>query len=466
MGWVINMQFSKARPQSSKDLLISIDDFGGGSNSLIDESKMPTKFAVDATNMIQVQNGLWKTRWGSQNYGQELPAEIDGAQEYIRSDGTTELIAVSGGLAYKSTDSGSWSPISGATFHPGSQCYFLQLGGYDSSNNFHNYLYIANGDDYLTRYDGTSLTTYSALAAPTGLAASLAASGLVSGSHVYYGQVTALNAVGETVGSNEASITTNKLREDWNSASDIMDWNWSPVTGATRYQLYISNTQGYEAFLASTDTTSYRDNGSIPINPYVQVPYDNTTQAPRFVSMCTSNNRIWATNYSGDRYKVYFSGTGRNIGAFSDFYGGGWINLERGGREIPVAVRHYQSGTGEGRATVLCRTPDGRGAVWQINIISATVGDVSFSIPSATKVVGSFGSDSISGVVVVDNNIAFPNKKGWFNLGQQQGFFNILRTSEVSSNIRPYWRSLIGSKVQGITAYYYDAKIFISVPTV
>ena len=459
------MKLQAGRTTNSKDVLISVDDFSGGSNSLIDESKMPPKFAVEATNMIQVQNGLWKTRWGSQNYGQELPAEIDGAQEYIRSDGTTELVAISGGTAYKSTDGGSWSPIPGATFHAGSQCYFLQLGGYDSSNVFHNYLYIANGDDYLTRYDGNSLTTYNSLSAPTGLSASHVASGLTTGTHTYYGQVTALNAVGETVGSTEVSITTNKVREEWTPATDKIMWSWSAVTGATRYQLYVANTQGYEALLASIDTTSYEDNGSIPINPYVQVPYDNTTNAPRFVSMCTSNNRIWATNYSGDMYKVYFSGTGRNIGAFSDFYGGGWINLERGGREIPVCVKHYQTGSGEGRATVLCRTPDGRGAVWQISIISATVGDTTFSIPSASKVVGSFGTDSVSGVVVVDNNIAFPNKKGWFNLGQQQGFFNILRSQEASSNIRPYWRSLIGSKVSGITAYYYDAKIFISVPT-
>jgi len=194
------------------------------------------------------------------------------------------------------------------------------------------------------------------------------------------------------------------------------------------------------------------------------VPYDNTTAAPRFISMSTSNNRIWATNNTLDRYKVYFSGTGRNIGSFSDFYGGGWINLERGGREVPVAVKHYQSGTGEGRATVLCKTPDGKGAVWQIDVSGATVGDTTFSVPSAAKVTGSFGTESISGVVQTDNDLAFPNKKGWFNLGQQQGFFNILRTKENSSNIRPYWRSLQGNKIFGIAAYYYDAKIFISVP--
>lgn len=458
------MKFTNQK-STSRDLLLSIDDFKGGSNSLIDEAHMPSHFAVEANNMMQVQNGLWKTRWGTQAYGAEIGYNPDGAQEYVKADGTTELIIIANGVARKSTDGGSWSTISGATFTAGVQCYFMQLGGYDSSNAFHNYLYIANGTDPLTRYDGSTLSTYSSLAAPASLTASLVASGLTSGVHTYYGQVTALNTVGETVGSTEASITTNKLREDWVATTDKVTWSWGAVASATRYQLYVSNTQGYESLLATTDSISFTDDGTTVINPYVQVPYDNTTTAPKFTSMATSNNRIFATNNTSDMYKVYFSGTGRNIGAFSDFYGGGWINLERGGKEIPIAVKHYQSGTGEGRATVLCRTSNGQGAVWQISIISATVGTSSFSIPSASKVVGSFGTESILGVVQATNNLGFPNRKGWFSLGSQVNYFGVLRTNELSSNIRPYWRSLVGSQISGICAYFYDAKIFISVPT-
>lgn len=459
------MKFATSQSRRVRNALISIDNFNKGSNNLIDEGHMPKEFAVESKNMMQVQDGLWQTRWGTQTYGADLGANPDGAQEYVKADGTTELVAIVNGVAKKSTDGGTWSTISGATFTAGVQCYFMQLGGYDSSNNFKNYLYIANGTDPLTRYDGSTLTTYSSLSAPSSLTASLVASGLTSGTHTYYGQVTALNAVGETVGSTEVSITTNKLREEWSASTDKITWSWGSVVGATRYQFYLSNTSGYEALLTTTDSTSFTDDGTLPINPYVQVPYDNTTSAPKFISMTTSNNRIFATNNTGDMYKVYFSGTGRNIGAFSDFYGGGWINLERGGKEIPVAVKHYQSGTGEGRATVLCKTPNGQGAVWQISIVSATVDSTTFSIPSAAKVVGSFGTESVLGVVQGTNDLGFPNRKGWFTLGAQQQYYGILRTREISSNIRPYWRSLIGSKISGIAAYFYDAKVFISVPT-
>jgi hypothetical protein len=451
------MKFRPTQQSQAKEALITIDAFNGGSNSLVDEARMNSKFAKEANNMMQVSDGLWKTRWGTQYYGAELDANPDGAAEFVKSDGTTELIVIDNGTAKKSTDGGSWSDISGATFTAGVQCYFLQIAGF---------LYIANGTDNLARYNGTSLTTYSNIDAPANLTASLVASGLSTGSFNFYAQITALNDVGETVGSTEASITANKARDSWVAATDKgISWRWDAVVGANRYQLYISDEAGDEVLLASTTNTNFTDDGSVQPNPYVEPPLQNTTSAPKFKSMCISGNRIWATNDDTDMYKVYFSGTGVHIGNFSDFYGGGWINLEKGGRETPVKVVHYQSGQGVGRATVLAKTPDGQGAVWQIDIDTATVGDTSFSIPSAQKVVGSFGTESINGTVATANDIAFPNRRGWFSLGPEKQFYGILRTNERSSIIRPYWRSLISNKIKDIASYYYDAKIFISVPT-
>jgi hypothetical protein len=439
-----------------KQTAITIDDFSGGNSSLVSEARMSPKFATQSTNLIQVEDGLWKTRWGTAYYGAEHTSTIDGAQEYVKSDGTTELVTISNGKAYKSTDGGALTEITGATFTAGVQCYFMQIAGY---------LYIANGTDDLARYNGSVLSKYTQIDAPANLTASRVASGLTSGIYTYYAQVTALNDVGETTGSTEASITVNKTRDNWVSSTDKITWSWNASSGATRYQLYISDQSGYEVLVADSGVTNFTDDGTSDLNSYIEVPDDNTTGAPKFISMALSGNRIWATNNSGDKYKVYFSGTGSFIGNFSDFYGGGWINLEKGGRETPVAVKHYQSGTGDGRATVLAKTPDGRGAIWQITIDSATVGDSSFSVPSAIKVVGSFGTESVLGVVNTPNNLAFPNRKGWFDLGSQKNYYGVLRTNEKSQNIRPYWRGLSGAKMNTVCAYYYDAKIFISVPT-
>lgn len=431
-----------------------MDKFNGGSNLLVDDARVSINQAVQSTNLIQDQDGVWTTRWGRDYYGLDATDNIDGAAEFV-SGSTTKLVVVSGGSFKTSTDGGAWTTVSGATFTAGVQCYFMQIAGY---------LYVFNGTDSMARYNGTTLTTYTAISAPTGLSASIAG-GLASGTFPYYGIVTALNDVGETVGSACAIINVNKLRDMWTAGTDKIRWTWTSVSGADRYQFYLSDEDGDESYVVSTQNTLFDDDGTLPVNPYVKVPLDNTTGAPKFKSAVVSGNRIWATNDSAEAYIVRWSGTGTNMGKFSEFYGGGWINLEKGGREMPSVVVHYQSGGGDGRATILARTPEGRGAVWQVALTSLTIGDTTFSVPSAQKVIGSFGTNSILGVVSTNTDIGFPNKSGWFFLGPKQNFYGILRTTEMSSIIRPYWRSLIGSKLEGIASYFYDAKILISVPT-
>ncbi len=444
-----------SRKRTAK-LSLKIDSSKGGTNRLLDEARISSTEVVNALNLIQVQDGLYKPRWGTAYFGADYGATPDGSTEFLKSDQTTELITVAGGKVYKSTNGGSITEVTGATFTAGTTCYFMQIAGF---------LYIANGTDPLARYDGSTLTTYTEINAPTGLTGTATSSiSAVSGISIY-GIVTALNSVGETIGSSEIQVYVNKIRDQWISTTDKITWSWTAVSGADRYQLYISDTQGYEELLTSVTGTSFTDDGTIATNPYIAVPLDNTTAAPKFKSMVVSGNRIWATNNPNSPYTVYFSGTGQYMGVFSDFYGGGWINLEKGGRETPVKVVHYQSGQGEGRATVLCKTPEGRGAVWQLTISTATVGETSFSVPSAVKIVGSSGTESINGTIATNNDIMFPNRRGWYNLGPQQNFYGLLRTNEISVKIRPYWNSLIGSKLSGICSYFKDAKVFISVPT-
>lgn len=433
-----------------------IKKFKGGVNRVLEEARIGLDEAKEATNLMQVQDGLWKVRWGSDYFGAVHGASIDGAAEYVKSDGTTELITIANTKAWRSTDGGTLTEITGATFTAGTQCYFIQITGY---------LYIANGTDNLARYDGSVLTTYTSISAPTGLSG--ARTGLASGTFSMYAEVTALNSIGETVGSTEASVAggLNKPRDQWVSASEYVTWSWNAVSGATLYQLYISEVAGRESLVASSDALSFKDDGTSVINTYIEPPQSNTTGAPKFKSMEISGNRIWATNDTDNPFMVYFSGTGQDIGKFSDFYGGGWINLEKGGRERPRKVIHYQTGTGTGRATVLCSTPEGKGAVWQIDISSATVGDTSFSVPSAIKVVGSSGTDSQLSVVADNNNIWFFNRKGIFTLGPEKNYYGLLRTNELSARIRPYIRDLIGSQLSKVCAYFYDAKVFFSVPT-
>ena len=436
---------------------IEIKDFKGGSNQLLDEARLAPNESKKALNLIQVQDGLWKQRWGTAYYGEDLGEECDGASEFVTSDGDREMIAVADGVVYKASDGGSWTEVEGATFTAGNQCFFMQIAGY---------LYIVNGVDTMARYDGSDLLTYEEIDPPATPTGSLVASGLSSGTYSYYMEVTALNEVGETMGSDEASITTNKIRDSWDADEDKgIHWSWEAVASATAYQVYVSDTTGREQLLTSTPNIFFVDDGSTQINNFVETPVGNTTSAPKFKSMEVSGNRIWGTNDPDNEYMVFWSGTGTDMGKFSEFYGGGWVNLERGGREMPTAIKHYQTGSGSGVATVFCRTPEGRGSIWQIDINSITVGGTTFAVPTTTKIVGSFGTDSILGVVATNNDILFSNSNGIYSLGPEKNYYGILRTNELSAKVRPYWRALTGSKLSEVSAYFYDSKVFFSVPT-
>lgn len=451
------MIIKATRYKPPKSALIDIRDFKGGYNSLIDEARLSSKFATAALNLIQVQDGLWQTRWGRDYYGEAISGEssILGATEYIKEDGTREIVAVGGttGKIFKSTDGGSWTQIGTQTLTTGHQVYFLQIK---------HHLYIANGVDDLLRYDGSTIQEYTQLSAPTNVAVTRG-SGLTSGSYNAYYQITAVNDVGETTASAEVPITVDKERDSWNvSANEYLDISWDAVTGANRYNVYYSDESGYEVFLATTTTNSYRDDGTAQPNDLLEVPDDNTTAAPKFKTMELSGNRIWATGNPDQPYRVYFSGVGQYLGAFSPWYGGGWVDLEKGGRDTPVSVVHYRTGKGDPIATILCSSPEGLGSIWQISLSAVTVNDVSFSVPLTYKIVGSIGSNAPLSVVKARDDIIFANKRGVFALRNKEQMFQVLATDEISQGIRPDYRSLNQAKLNDIAAYYYDGKVFFS----
>jgi hypothetical protein len=451
---MINLPNVPARPRQDVDLII--DKFNAGVISLLDEARLPAPAARQATNLIQVQDGLWKPRWGTKSYTVAGNANVSGAAEYVKSDGTTELIEVIGTSAYKSTNGGTKTALTGASFTSGTQCFFLQI---------RSRLYISNGTDNLCYYDGSVLQTFSSLATPTGLAAAL--TNLTTGNYTIYYQVTAVNAVGYTAACAEVSQSVVRTRDNW-SGTDKVSLSWNAVAGATSYEIYYSAVSGQEVYLDSVNSTHYDDDGSVAANSYKEAPVDNTTTGPKFKKMELSGNRIWATGDPGNKWRIYWSGTGQNTGVFSPFYGGGYVDLEKGGRETPQGVIHYRDGKGTSYATILTTDPEGNGSIWQISLDSVTVGSstspTTFTVPGTTKVVGSIGASGPLAMVKVKNDIMYANNKGVYATGSRPQLLNVLSTDESSANIRPAWRNLTASATSKIAMYYYDAKVFVAVP--
>lgn len=460
MGRVADLPAGKMR-----EFNLMLDDFSGGTNSIISQARLGKKaknlkYAYESVNLVQDEDGIWRTKPGSAYYGNAISgiSSIDGAIEYEAVDGTREIIAVGGGYAHKSTNDGStWSQISGATFTTGYKPTFLQL---------QSKLYVTNRQDYLAVYNGTSFTTYGSLTDPVGAGTPSRGAGLSAGSFTYYYYFTANNEVGNTNPSPSASITVDIDRNAWDSASnETVSFSWSAVTGADSYDIWIGESDGIGFWIGRTTSTSFVDLGQIktPYNPYQELPDDNTTASPKFGSLETSGNRIWGTYDPNNQWRVYASGTGQYLGYFSPFYGGVWIDLEKGGRFKPISVVHYRTGKGDSIATVLCTSPDGQGVIFQIELTSLTIGDTTFTVPIAYKLVGSIGSDSSHGVVKVSDNVLFPNVKGVHALRNKQSMFNVLATDDETGVIRDKWESINQNKITDVVGHYSAPRVYFSV---
>ena len=434
---------------------IQVDKFDGGVNVLLSEIRLKNNEAKEATNLMLSEDGVWKKRWGTREYLTSglFTADLDGFTEYRKSDGTRELIVVADGKAW-TVDSTGKTEITGATFTSGYACDFAQISSY---------LYIVNGEDVMARYDGSTLSVYGAITTPAWDGTPLTrGAGLSAGSYNYYYRVSAVNEVGETLAAAEKTIAVDILRDDWDATAgdEIITVGWADVAGAKKYIVYMSDVSGYEAKLAEVTTSTYEDDGSAALNPYIVPPFASSAEGPKFKSIGIIGNRIWGTNDPSNPQRVYWTGTDANLGNFAPAFDGGWVDLETGSRNQTTRVIDFNR-----KAHVICKTDDSRGSIWEIDFTAIEIAGTPIIVPQATKLIAQMGTNAQRSIVHAENDVFFINRFGVFTLGYEPNVFNVLRTNEKSVQIRPYIRDADEDSMDRCCAYYYDSKVFFSIPT-
>lgn len=443
---------------------LTLDSWKKGVITLIDKSLIPRDALIEAQNIFLTENGTPTPRPGTDYYGVAMPnaAAIDGAALYYTSAAVPHLVAVAGGNIYRSTDDGTtWALCTGATLTSGKKAFFVQD---------HGYLYITDKTDNITRYDGTTtLVAYTALSTPA--APTIVETGLAGTNYNHYYKSSAVNAVGFTTASAASAVVQSSLdRSNWDATTNFATLTLPAVTGATRYDIYISE-DGVDYYYLDTTipatvgaAATYQDDGSAIVNTNVLAPTDNTTQGPKVQRLEQIGSRLWGVEDNDHPWRVWFSGSGTYAGYFSSAYDGGYIDLMNGSQFRPVRVVDYRDGKGTPYATVWMKSPDGRGCIWQITLEVLTVGSVSITVPNAFRLPGSRGTDAPESVVNVLNDYMFFNSQAFYNLGSRAQYLNLLSTDESSANIRPSVKQVSQTAATGICSIYFEAKVYWSVP--
>ena len=445
---------------------INITEWKGGYNSFLDETRNANNSLVLSKNAMLTMDGLPTKRWGSHSYTPALNGAIDGDATFTDEQQNQYLISICDGNIFTSSNGGEWqAAASGSdTLTVGHKASMIQLD---------NKVWIANGHDPVAYYDilTNKVHKFAAIGRPSAPTLSKSTN-LSNGTFCQYYKVSAINDVGETIASTESVIKVNVARDSWKNTtgegavSQNITLEWTNVVGADRYNIYWSDMSGGESYIdsvgASTEsTTKYVDDGKYQTNISISAPEDDTTGGPILKTLSYSDNRLWGVGVDN---KVYWGGVGKNLSAFSAFYGGGWVEIDKGMDSIPVVVQGYRDGKGENVTTVFMTTPDGFGKQNQVTLSTMTVGTSTFIVPVVARVIGSYGTAAPLSVLEAKNNLFYFNAQGVYTTGAKPDLMNVLSTDEVSLAVRPDIRAIPNTNIKQIAAIYYDGKLFFTVP--
>lgn len=419
-----------------------VTSFLGGLNTFQDETVLKDGELSEAKNIILGVDGI-APRPGTSSFGDDVGDKVIGLFGYYKSDGTRQFLRYSTGSNNKLQKyvSGVTTDIGSTTFNATARMNFVQA---------RDEVYGFNGQDALWKYDGTTITTYTALTTPTNL--SITPTG-TTGSTTYSYRVSAFNSIGETLACATVNTTTGNATL---SATNYNALAWTAVSNATGYNIWGRYATGLgESYMGTVyGVVVYNDKGQDDPSLSTIPPEANTTAGIKGTMAEFAISRIFSAGDPAYPSRLSFGGSGTNIGNFSgSSVGGGSVDIFRNDGAIIRGIKPFQGGV----------------IIWKDNAI------YKFSFTSAgdqqlEEITRSFGGISYRGIKHVENDIIFPAKKdgrlAFYSLGNQENYAStVLRTNELSIKIASRLTNVNTEYLQYASAFYFNNVYGCSIPT-
>ncbi len=296
-------------------------------------------------------------------------------------------------------------------------------------------LYIQNGQDPLTYYDGISITTFTAINKPAN--PTCIRTGGSTGNYTFSYKITAVTAVGETDPTSAVSATLNQATL---SATVYMTIGWTASTNALGYNIY-GRTDGYWKFLKYVEgqpVTSWVDDGTSDPSEVFTPPEANSTSGPTGKYIGLYKDSLFVFGDPDNPSRLSYSGGGDRINDFSVSNGGGFIDISKNDGQMGTGLIVFKN-------TLLCFKED---SIYQFEFTTS-------GLPQVTQVNPSVGCIAPRSIVAVENDVFFASRRGVFTIGNEPGFaFDVLRTNELTSRVRSIFQSIAPEYIQNIAAVY------------
>lgn len=277
-----------------------ITGFLGGLNSFQDDTQIKDSELTEAKNIMLEIDGI-TIRPGTENYGTSSGTGILGGIGFYKSDGTREFLRYAKGANNKLQKyvGGTPTDIGATTYNATARMNFVQA---------RDKVYIFNGQDALSYYDGSTITTYSALTTPEGLT--------VTPTFVETIGVTSITRSSTTATCTHAGATTFYLKTgDYVTISGAAEAEYNgkfqiTVTSSTTFTYTVSGTPATPATgtvkLSKAGVTSY----SYRVSAFNAV---GETLACTSVAVTTGPAELDSGNYNALAWTAVSGATGYNI---------------------------------------------------------------------------------------------------------------------------------------------------------
>jgi hypothetical protein len=425
--------------------------FAGGLNTLVSPQHLKDNECSILLNGVITEDGVITRRPGTLYYD----SVADGNRVLGLFPFTvTSTTGVTTRYLLKMDDAGNlkkldlttktWSTITGKTYTAGYNTELTQ--SYSTA-------YIGNGQDNLTKTDGSTITQFSSVADPSISTLTVTATGTTGSSNYSYGY-TLQTSTGETLLANtNGGLPQTISITNGNATLSASNYNLITITrssdaNVTGYNVYGRTATNIFYMVTLPQTASgnitWKDDGTVTPDTFQGPPDQNSTSGVIGSIMQTYHETMFVGGIKGDPSRVYYSA---GLDKFDDFQivnGGGSISVNSSDGDEVTAIVPFKD--------KIVFFKNRSSYMFQFN---------TGSLPTVTVINPHIGCNAPRTAKVVLNDLFFLGAAGTgvFTLGYQQGYYgngiaDMLRTNEVSIKIHPTIASMNSSRIQYAAAIY------------
>lgn len=354
----------------------------------------------------------------------------------------------------------SWTAVTGKYFSGTARAHFFQIA---------NKVVIMNGVDNLSYFNIAStavipFTTLTNATAPTLGTNNVGGTGF----NITY-RITANSTVGQTAASNALTVPVDTDRELWNPPSnggtDNIIINWSAVSGAVSYNVYMGTVAGFEFLIArGVNGVTFTDDGSFAQDTTQLYPTVNTTAGPRASRGTNINGRAFMCGDPDHPYYVWNGGDPGNELDFSPANGGGFSLVGDGSKDIPVNIKSFRDGKGTPQITVLCKGTNGLGKRYILTPDQLTFGSTILTFYDVNEDSNGDGTEAPDGVIAYGTDLHYPSRDGFKTTGTLPQIQNVLSTKRTSNTVQDKLANLNLAAMDGCVGLASEGRLYWALP--